>query len=222
MKGKEKVVELVEKLIRDAENLCEQPWADRRHEHIGLVTHYVDLEGFKKLVGSFHLLLSLLGHLGKPWQDIYEQSKKGNRVEEAKSVLGSLRSIKDSLDDGLLVGFEDIVYAEAFSDLVEQAEYLHEQGYFLASGVVLRAVLEERLKKLCEQNGCLPGRSRPTIADYNQSLYASKVYDKITFKHIDSMAAVGNAAAHNDPELDRGEVERFLRDLPQFLARFST
>ena len=71
---------------------------------------------------------------------------KGNSLENALSVLGSLKSIKESLDDGLLIRFEDIVYAEAFSDLVEQAEYLYEQGYFLASGVILRAVLEERLK----------------------------------------------------------------------------
>jgi hypothetical protein len=222
MKGKERIVHLVDKLIRDGEDLCKNPWADRQHEHLGVITHYVDLEGFKKFISSFRLLLSLLGHLGKPWQDIYEESKKGNRVENAMSVVGSLKSIKESLDDGLLIGFEDMVYAEAFSNLVEQAEYLYEQGYFLASGVVLRAVLEERLKKLCEQNECLPGKARPTINDYNQNLYAAKTYDKITFKHVDSMAAVGNAAAHNDAQLDRQEVARFLRDLPQFLLRFAT
>lgn len=221
MKGKERIVNLVDKLIRDGEDLCKNAWANRQHEHIGVVTHYADLEGFKKLVTSFRLLLTLLGHLGNPWQDIYEESRKGNRVGNAMSVLGSLKSIKESLDDGLLIGFEDMVYAEAFSNLIEQAEHLYEQGYFLASGVILRAILEERLKKLCEQNGCLPAKTRPTIADYNQSLYVAKIYDKIAFKHVDSMAAVGNAAAHNNPQLDNQEVARFLRDLPQFLLRFS-
>lgn len=221
MKDREKIDRLVDKLIRDGEELCKNPWSDRQYELHGVVTYYVDLEGFKKLIGSFRLLLSLLGHFGKPWQDIYEESKKGNRVENAMSVVGSLKSIKESLDDGLLIGLEDIVYAEAFSNLVDQAEYLYEQGYFLASGVILRAVLEERLKKLCEQNECSPGKARATVADYNQNLYAAKVYDKITFKHVDSMAAVGNAAAHNDAQLDRQEVGRFLRDLPQFLSRFT-
>ena len=221
MKPNESIDYLVEKLIHDGEELCKNPWKDKKFEHIGVVTQFVDLEGFKKWISSFHLLLSLLGHLGKPWQDIYEESKKGNRVENALSILGSLKSIKENLDAGLLIRFEDIIYAEAFSDLVEQAEYLYEQGYFLASGVILRAILEERLKKLCEQNGCLPGRHRPTINDYNQNLYTAKIYDKVAFKHVDSMAAVGNSAAHNAPHLDKQEVERFLRDLPQFLVRFS-
>jgi len=222
MKDRERIDRLVDKLIRNGEELCKNPWADKQYERHGIVTHYVNLEEFKKLIGSFHLLLSLLGHFGKPWQDIYEESKKGNRVENAMSVVGSLKSIKENLDDGLLIDFEDIVYAEAFSNLMDQAEYLYEQGYFLASGVILRAVLEERLKKLCEQKECLPEKARPTMADYNQNLYAEKVYDKITFKHVDTMAAIGNAAAHNDEQLDRQEVGRFLRDLPHFLSRFTT
>jgi len=221
MKPKASIYNLIEKLIREGEDLCNEPWEDKQFENIGVVTQFVNLEGFKKWIGSFNLLLSLLGHLGKPWKDIYEESKKGNRLENALSVLGSLKSIKESLDDDLLVRFEDLVYAEAFSDLVEQSEYLYGQGYFLASGVILRAILEERLKKLCEQNGCLPSKNRPTINDYNQNLYTANIYDKISFKNVDSMAAVGNAAAHNDPNLDKLEVERFLRDLPQFLMRFS-
>jgi|GEM_PF-1458809 len=222
MKTNEKITSLVEKLIHNGESLCKNPWEDNQFKNIGIVTRFVDLEGFNKWLGSFHLLLSLLGPVGKPWQDIYESSKKGNRLENSLSILGSLRSIKESLNDGLLISFEDIVYAEAFSDLIEQAEYLYEQGYFLASGVLLRAILEERLKKLCESKGCQPGKTRPTIIDYNQNLYTTKIYDKITFKHVDSMAAIGNAAAHNDPQLNKQEVERFLRDLPAFLLRFST
>jgi len=222
MKASERISFLVEKLIGEGEELCKNIWDDNQFKHIGLVTQYVDLEGFKKLIGSFNLLLSLLGNLGKPWQDIYEGSKKGNRVESAMSVLGALKSIKESLEDGLLIDFEDIVYAEAFSNLSEQAQYLFEQGYFLASGVLLRAILEERLKRLCERHGSIPGKARCTIADYNQNLYASKIYDKISFKHVEAMAAIGNAAAHNDPNLTKEEVERLLRDVSAFLLRFST
>lgn len=222
MRNNEKIVYLLEKLIRDGEDLCNNPWENKQHENIGLVTRYVDLEGFNKWISSFHLFLSLLGHLARPWQDIYENSKEGNRIENALSVLGSLKSIKENLDDGLLISFEDIIFAEAFSDLIDQAEYLYEQGYFLACGVILRAVLEERLKKLCERAMCLPNKARSTINDYNQNLYAAKAYDKITFKNVDSMAAVGNAAAHNDPQLNKQGVGRFLRDLQGFLLRFAT
>ncbi len=48
-----------------------------------------------------------------------------------------------------------------------------------------------------------------------------KVYDKIMFKNVDSMAAIGNDAAHNNPDLKKEDVERLLRDLNSFLQRFS-
>jgi hypothetical protein len=129
--------------------------------------------------------------------------------------------IKESLDTGLIVKFEDLVFAEAFSDLFEQAEYLLEQSYFLASGVILRAILEERLKLLCERNGCMPNKKCSTINDYNQSLYKDKVYDKIIFKNVDAMATIGNDAAHNNLNLEKKDVERLLRDISDFLLRFS-
>jgi len=222
MKGNDRIIHLVEKLITEGEVICKNSWKDDRYKLPALVMQYVDLESYKKWIGSFHLLLTIMGNLGKPWQGMYESCKDGNRLENALSILGSLKSIKENLDEGLIIGFEDIVFAEAFSDLVEQAEYLYEQGYALACGVILRAILEERLKKLCERNDCIPGKARPTINDYNQNLYTTQIYDKITFKHVDAMAAIGNTAAHNDPELNNQEVERFLRDLQAFLLRFST
>ena len=33
---------------------------------------------------------------------------------------------------------------------------------------------------------------RPTISDYNQALYKNMIYDKIAFKTVDEMAAIGN------------------------------
>jgi hypothetical protein len=38
-------------------------------------------------------------------------------------------------------------------------------------------------------------------------------------KHVDSMIAVGNDAAHNEPDLKREDVERLLRDVRTFIAR---
>ncbi len=104
---------------------------------------------------------------------------------------------------------------------MDQAEYLFNQGYILASGVISRAVLEERLKKLCDQNNCQPAKQRPTIIDYNTNLYKDQVYDKIIFKNVDSMAAIGNDVAHNKPNVKKEDVERLLHDLNSFLQRFS-
>lgn len=182
---------------------------------------YVDLEAFKKWRASCRLLVSLMGDLGTPWQDIFMPDAP-NGLGNASTTLGTLKAIKEALSNGYLVRFEDLVLAEAFSDLTEQAEYLFEQGYFLAAGVILRAILEERLRKLCERIGCTPEKLRPTISDLNQALYKAKAYDKIIYKHVDAMTATGNDAAHNAPELKKDDVARLLNDAKDFLRRFAT
>ena len=71
-------------------------------------------------------------------------------------MLGALDSIREGIEAGRLLRVEDLVFAEAFANLIEQAEYLLKRNYFLASGVLLRAVLEEELRRMCEINECTP------------------------------------------------------------------
>ena len=58
-----------------------------------------------------------------------ERCKDSNTLVDAKSILGSLEAIKGGIDKGLLVRFEDLVFAEVFVDLMDQAEYLPDQGF---------------------------------------------------------------------------------------------
>jgi hypothetical protein len=51
------------------------------------------------------------------------------------------RRNRDVIENDLLVGLDALVFAEAFSDLLEQSEHLLGGGYFLAAGVLGRACL---------------------------------------------------------------------------------
>lgn len=215
----EKISSLVDSLVSEGEHVLTTQWQPGGRWATGPPT-YVDLEAFKKWRASCRLLVSVMGSLAVPWEDLLTSDVQ-NGWAHAATTLGTLKAIKEALSSGLLVNFEDLVFAEAFSDLIEQAEYLFDQGYFLAAGVILRAVLEERLRKLCERNTCSPEKNRPTIADFNLALYKANAYDKVTFKHVDAMAATGNDAAHNNPDIRAEDVERFLRDLLAFLRRFA-
>ncbi len=162
----------------------------------------------------------MLGSLAEPWRPVLGNDST-NYFACAESTQGALKGVKQSLEEGLLVRFEDIVLAEAFSDLYEQADYLFSKGYFLASGVIARAILEERLRRMCIANNCIPQKERPTLGDFNTGLYKKNIYDKITFKHVDALAAIGNDAAHNDPGLKKEDVRRLLDGLQGFLQRFA-
>lgn len=135
-------------------------------------------------------------------------------------MLGTVEAIEQLVTEGLLVEIEDMVRAESFTSLLDQAEFLEDKGYFLAAGTLGRAVLEEHLRSWI-QNLALPllKKSRPTLNDYKDALYKAKAFTLTVMKHIESMAAVGNDAAHNKPVLDADAVKRLLRDVREFIAK---
>ena len=126
-----------------------------------------------------------------------------------------------SAREGLLLEIEDIVLADAFANLHEQGVYLLGQGYCLAAGVIFRAVLEERLRRLCDQKTITLTKPKPTLGDYNTELYKASAYDKITFKEIDHLIAIGNDAAHNVPTLSAEKISQLCEGVRRILEKFS-
>ena len=66
----------------------------------------------------------------------------------------------------------------------------------------------------------MPDKDRPTIYDYNMSLYKGEKYDKMTMKLVDVMAAIGNKATHAKGEIVIGDVRKLKSDLEFFMSRF--
>jgi len=187
-----KINEFLVSLIQEGEEVLKTKWQPGGKWALGPPT-YVDLQVFTKWRASCQLLVPMMGYIADPWKDTLA-SDRPNKIENAMATLGTLKAISEAINKELLFRIEDLIFAEAFADLMDQAEYLLDQGYTLASGVILRAILEERLKRLCATNHCEPEKERPTISDYNQKLYKEHVYDKTMFKHVDSMTGIGNDA----------------------------
>jgi hypothetical protein len=216
VKTESKIKDFVERLITEGDAVLATQFKSNKHPY----PLFVNLELFEQWRSRCRLLVSMLGSIAEPWR-LTIGKESNNLLTHAMSTQGAVKGIKQSLDEGLLIRFEDIVLAEAFSDLFEQADYLFSKGYFLASGVIARAILEERLRRMCVANNCVPQKERPTLGDFNTELYKNNSYDKITFKHVDALAAIGNDAAHNDPGLKKEDVRRLLDDLQSFLQRYA-
>ncbi len=211
---KERLNALVDRLIEDGKLVLNTAQASQ-------ATVRVDLMFFTQWRTQCLHLLEFLGTAGGPWQDSFPDSRHPFLAEEWQVMrgIGALRSIKEVASTDLLVGIEDLVFSEAFADLLEQADHLFERGYTLAAGVLARAVLEEHLRKWCDRAACAPKKKRPTIEHYKQALYAGQHINKLTMKNVDDIAAIGNAAAHRDPEPNKADVERLLRGVREFLER---
>jgi hypothetical protein len=177
----------------------------------------VDIEKFAKWQAGCKNLLRILGDAGEPWAGEFDGN---NKFTKAQCMLGVLRAIDEAIDDGLLVRVEELMRAEEFSSLLDQADHLEGQGYFLAAGVLGRAVLEEHLRSWCATAGLLPSKARPTLNDFNAALYKAKLLTASVMKHVEAMAATGNDAAHNKPTLRQEDVQRLLRDARDFIAKY--
>ena len=213
MKAKKDLIEFVDDLQKEALLVA------RTMQH-GEMGAWVDNKKFKELAAGCRLLVAKLGPFGKVYDELLEFPPNGND-EHFERISAVLDSIAEAVAKGRLTTVEELVSAELLGDLLEHAEELLKSKYNLAAAVILRAVLEERLRKLCAGNGCIPTVGRPTIESFKQSLYSAAVIDKIVVKDIDWMAGVGNAAAHRLPEYKDEDVPQLYDRVSAFLSRFS-
>jgi hypothetical protein len=179
--------------------------------------HYpcVDITKYTQCRTECLNVLNMLGTAAHAWQGSF--AEPNNYLSNALAMQGAIQGIKKALERGMLVKVEDLVLAETFDDLLEQGDYLQGHGYFLAAGVLGRAVLEEHLRKWCDRSGCKPTIPKPTIDHYKTSLYTANHLDKISMKHVEAMAAIGNDAAHAKTGLKADDVKRLLHDVRAFL-----
>ncbi|HEX8340633.1 MAG TPA: SDR family oxidoreductase [Tepidisphaeraceae bacterium] len=209
---KKKLVKVISRLLSQNRRLIFYSYFDDS-EYVGDTVLYARWRS-----GCEQLLEWLSPHVPR-WEDLLKDIR-GYRAG-LKEVSGRLQGLRDAIDHDMLGSIEDAVLASAFGDLIEQAEHLLSRGYFLASGVVGRALLEEHLRKGCQRLVCVPVRPdgrQPTMSDFYNALHQQKAFTNLERRHVEALAAVGNDAAHNKPGLKASDVERFLRELRPFLT----
>ncbi|MEZ6041352.1 MAG: hypothetical protein R3C20_12665 [Planctomycetaceae bacterium] len=207
---KQQLLQIVTELISEGDSVA----ATKFHtEIIGSAT-FVDLQAMHKWFGKVKSLGHLLGTAARPWRELLTTDPDLNTLTFTKRILGTLQAIQHELEHDHLKNFTQLVKAETLADLLDQAQQLLNAGYYLAAGVIGRAVLEEHLRSTCDLVGCFPSKQRPTVHDYNQALYGKEHYSKTKMKLIEGLTSIGNDAAHNKPELDARDVKKLIQDLP--------
>jgi hypothetical protein len=214
MKASAELVDFVTDLQNEAAAICKTRFQGDYGER------YVDAGKLNALVAGCRLLVAKLGSFGHVWDEMLNPPIDNKEVH-FNQISGVLDAIANALGKGRLSTIEELVSSEVLGDLLEHAEELLKSKFNFAAAIVLRAVLEERLRKLCNTHNCKPTVQRPTVESFKQSLFSAKVIDKIVVKDIDWMAGVGNAAAHHLPEYKDEDVPQFYQRLTAFLTRFS-
>jgi hypothetical protein len=220
-KAKEQISNLVDFLISEGKLVIETMWVN----HISPVIQiqYVDLALFKKWQSSCHLLSHILGNQAEPWRKTLEEDSE-NSYAVAVSIQGTLKAIREALDNDFLMRHEELIHADIFSDFLEMAGYLLTEGYKDAAAVIVGSVLEEHIRKLCAKQKpeiSITSNGRPKKADtLNSELASAEVITKLDQKNITAWLDLRNKSAHGKyTEYTQQQVELLLQSVQDFLTR---
>lgn len=149
-----------------------------------------------------------------------------NWNEQVSQMLGVAMSVQHDFENGLLRNIRTLLQADIFADFLEMSEYLLKEKYKDAAAVIIGAVLEDSLRKLCEKNGIATTKengSPLTIDPLNNSLAKANVYSTLVQKQITTWAHIRNKAAHGEyDEYDMKQTELMLLFVQNFAETYLT
>jgi hypothetical protein len=122
---------------------------------------------------------------------------------------------KDDFIGGYFESIKSLIQADVFSNELEQAEELLENGYYIASAVIAGTVLETYLRELCNKNVIAIGK----LNKMNDDLAKNGVYNSIIQKQIVALSAIRNSAAHGKKEeFSKDQVKNMIMEIKNLLV----
>ncbi len=146
-----------------------------------------------------------------------------------RSSVSFLRGIKDDLEKGFLDDIVGAIEAEIACDYMGQAARLLEEGHrgkhdYVPAAVLAGAVLENALRKLCEQQQPpiaqkAPNGAHKTLAPLIDDLKKAGIFNEAKAKQLRAWADIRNLAAHGEfNQFKRTDVEAMLSGISTFLS----
>lgn len=160
-------------------------------------------------------------------QRIKEKNKKASESFNSCYMYGTLLGLYEDIKAGYLESVADLLHGEIFSDFLEMALHLVDNGYKDAAAVVVGSSLESHLRMLCQKNEIdietttSSGDIRRKKADLlNSELTKMGAYEKLDQKNVTAWLDLRNKAAHGDyTEYTKDQVQLMISGIQDFLTR---
>jgi len=137
---------------------------------------------------------------------------------DLEAGIGILNALKEDLELGYLTNIKNLVIAEVFSDFIDIAEHLLENGYKDPAASLVGAVLENGLRKIAEKYN-IPIRNNDDIGSLNTKIADKEIYNRLVQRQIQAWKAIRDSADHgrfNDYKSD--DVKSMLEGVRRFLT----
>lgn len=138
-------------------------------------------------------------------------------------IMGVVKGLKYDIDNGFLQSLIELIHGDVFSNFLEMASHLVENGYKDAGAVIAGSTLENHLKQLAVKNGIATNdeNGKPKKAStINVELAKANVYEKLDSKNVTAWLDLRNKAAHgNYGEYNREQVSLLILSIQNFITR---
>ena len=142
----------------------------------------------------------------------------GRYVSSARAGIGILEAVLEDVEQGYIETVRQLITAEVWSDLFDQAGYLLNSGYEAPAASLAGALLENGLRSVAGSNG-VAVKDGDNLPSLNQKLADKGVYNRLTQKKVSFWTDVRNAADHGRFEqLDRTDVDDLVKGSQSLLS----
>ena len=217
----EDLMQRIDQLIQKADEVI-------RTEERGDLDSYVNEELFYAFRAASLSFLAMTFGKDHTHYDEFNSKTSDETPYHTQVGRGILSAAREELAGGWLTTTRGLVSAEIFSDFLEMAQHLLDEGYKDPAAVMAGSVLEEHLRQLCQKHG-IPteatrqGRPQPKNkkADaLNADLAKKQVYNRLDQKNVTAWLDLRNKAAHGKyQEYTEDHVSQMLQGLSNFMVR---
>lgn len=177
----------------------------------------VDEKLFQQWYTSSRALLLSLPE-GNLYLSDFVHNCKERQGSDAELGVAILRAAREDIERGLLNEWTDLISAEVFDDLLEQAEHLLDNKYKDPAASLIGAVLENELRRMCRDND-IPVKNDDNIGSLNQKLFQKSVYGKPQMRQIGIWQAIRDSADHGKfDDYNSESVKNMLEGVRNFLS----
>lgn len=138
-------------------------------------------------------------------------------------LAGVLTALRDDIAAGRLATITELIHGDVFSDFLDMADHLLEEGYKDPAAVLAGGVLEEHLRKLCAKHGIasVGQNGKPKKSDtMNAELANANAYSKLDLKNVLAWLDLRNRAAHGDyAGYTKEQVALLVQSIRDFITR---
>ena len=169
--------------------------------------------------GALSFLKAVFGDNSTHFQE-FQQRCRHSSYDDALEGQSILKAAKEDIEGGCLKKLEDLVAADIFTDFLEMAEYLLEQGYKDPAASLIGAVLEDGLRKIAKKND-ITLKSKENISSLNQKIADAKIYNRLVHKQVEVWNEIRDNADHAKfSEYNVDLVQGMCSDVRHFLGEY--